>query len=90
MTKGRRLLSALGLSLALAGSAAAEDPPPWDQAAAEARVRACVALEASGQPWDAIRWVTDVDVAVARARRLEKPIFVFFYVVNQGPKEAPC
>jgi hypothetical protein len=77
----------------------AKSPPQqqWDQKKAEEIVARCVAVEQSGQPWDKIAWLTDPDVAIARARKEDKPIFIFAYVYGTpspltpyGPATAPC
>lgn len=75
---------------ASASPSAAQERPTWDQARAVARVKAMLAEEAKGQPWDQIPWLTDVEAAVARAQAEDKPLFVYWYVDKGGPKAAPC
>jgi hypothetical protein len=79
------------------GAEANSHQQDWDQKRAEEIVTTCVAVEKSGQPWDKIAWLTDPDQAIARARKEDKPIFVFAYVYGKsgpfspyGPSAAPC
>lgn len=79
---------ALLLAFPLVGSA---QRPEWDQKKAVEKVQRILALEKSGQPWNDIAWMTDADKAVARARKEQKPIFVYLFLKkNVGPKTAPC
>jgi hypothetical protein len=86
------LVAAFGLlfpSLSLAQEAAKR--PEWDQKKAVEQVKKVIDLEKTqGQPWDKVAWMTDVEAAVARAKKEDKPIFLYFYVKKGGPSEAPC
>ena len=94
------VLAMLVLVLAHETRGAEEKSPPqqeWDQKKAEEIVTKCVAVEKSGQPWDKIAWLTDPEQAIARARKEDKPIFVFAFVYGKpgpftpyGPAAAPC
>lgn len=65
--------------------------PVWNQDKAVEIVQKCVDLEAHGQPWDKIAWMEDVPAAVARAKKEDKPLFVYFFLKkNVGPAAAPC
>jgi hypothetical protein len=66
--------------------------PDWDQKKAVQRVEKVLEREASGErPWDRIPWMSDAAAAAARARRENRPIFVFFFLKkNVGPAAAPC
>jgi hypothetical protein len=65
--------------------------PEWDQKKAVGIIKKVVALEKSGQPWDKIVWLTDVDQAIARSRKEDRPIFVYGFVIGtRGPAAAPC
>ena len=64
--------------------------PKWDQEKAKETVRQVIALENQGQAWDKIDWETDVDAAVAESQRVDKPIFVYWYVDKGGPADSPC
>jgi len=64
--------------------------PDWDQEKAVALVQKVIAVEETGQPWKKIAWMTDVDAAIARAQKENKPIFLYFSVVKGGPAAAPC
>ena len=77
-------------SAALAGAAPEGERPRWDQEKAVARVKAMLALEKSGQPWEKIAWETKLEHAVAKAQREDKPLFVYWYVDKGGPKASPC
>jgi hypothetical protein len=83
-------LMALGACWA-AGLAGAQERPEWDQEKAVAKVKGVLAVEAAGRPWDKVAWLTDIDQAVAEARKQDKPLFVYFFLKkNVGPKDAPC
>ena len=62
----------------------------WDQEKAKEMVEDVMATEKKGLMWDKVRWSTDVDATVDRARKSNKPIFVFWYLKKGGPAEAPC
>jgi hypothetical protein len=86
---GAAAIAAMFAPLAFAQDA--ETRPEWDQQKAVALVQKVIALEATeSQPWDKIAWLTDVDKAVARAQKENKPIFLYFSVVKGGPATAPC
>lgn len=85
--------------LALAGTvlffplafAQAAKRPQWDQKKARSAVEKITQLEQTQRrPWDNIAWLTDVDAAVARARKENKPILLYFFVKKGGPSTAPC
>nr|CAA9212254.1 hypothetical protein AVDCRST_MAG63-14 [uncultured Armatimonadetes bacterium] len=88
----RWMVAGLMLSLPyLAYSRAQAERPEWDQGKAVEAVKKVTALEAARrQPWDKIAWLTDVDAAVARARKENRPIFLYFYVEKGGPAAAMC
>jgi len=93
--KARTYLMLAGLAtLALplfAFSQAQAERPQWDQKKAVAAVKRLTELEQSqSKPWDKTAWMTDVDAAVARARKENKPIFLYFYVSKGGPATAKC
>lgn len=64
--------------------------PHWDQKKAVEMVKKTTEREEKGRPWNDIAWLTDVDAAVARAQKENKPIFVYFFVKKGGPAAAPC
>lgn len=79
------LLPAIAFSRQQAGR------PEWDQKKAVQTVQKIKEREAKGQPWDKIAWTTSAEQAIARARREQKPIFVYFFLKkNVGPAAAPC
>jgi hypothetical protein len=92
--KAKSLLTLAGFAVLCAARVPGQEPthrPDWDQKKAVELVKKIVALEKTGQPWDKIAWLTDVDQAIARARKEDKPIFVYAFVKGtRGPAAAPC
>lgn len=87
----RTMLLVGGLFLSSTLSVLAQPRPKWDQEKAAEKVKQIIALEKSGKPWDAIPWLTDVDAAVKKAQKEQKPLFVYFFLKkNVGPAAAPC
>jgi hypothetical protein len=73
----------------------AEEPakrPDWDQKKAVQKVKEVLAVEEKGElPWDKIAWLDDAKAAVEKAKKEEKPLFVYFFLKkNVGPMNAPC
>lgn len=83
------------LSLGLSGPVLGQDNKKkrkWDQKEALERVKEVLAQEAKEDfAWDNISWGTDVDKAVARSQKEQKPIFLYFFLKGKvGPAKAPC
>ena len=78
--------------LKIIGAFADKDRPVWNQEKAEAILNGIIAEEDKGNfAWDKIAWETDVQKAVARARKEQKPIFSYLFLKRDvGPKNAPC
>ena len=90
----RLFLAVVGTVMLSSLGAYAQETPKradWDQKKAVEIVKKVVALEEGGQPWDKIKWKTDVAEAVALAQKEQKPLFVFFFLKKDvGPVGAPC
>ena len=77
--------------LRLAYTEEEEKRPAWDQKRALELVHTATELEKKKDlPWDHIPWLSDADEAVAKARKEQKPLFVYFYLQKGGPAAAPC
>ena len=64
---------------------------PWDQAEAKKMVSKVLEVEKAGKrPWNRISWRIHVANAVKEARSADKPLFVFFYVPQEGPPQELC
>ncbi len=87
--KPRTLWALAGIAVLCPAFALGEEPPKrpdWDQKKAVETVKCLIALDATGQPWDKIEWLTNGDKAVTRAKQENKPIFVYFFLKkNLGP-----
>ena len=79
-------------SLLPAGAAPSDERPKWDQAKAEAKVKALIEQENRDNfAWDKIRWLTDAKAAVKLAQKERKPLLVYLFLKrNVGPAAAPC
>ncbi len=87
--RATRMLALMTGALFLASSIQAQERV-WDQKKAEKLVKGVLAKEKTGQPWDTIPWMTNADKAAARAKKENKPIFLYFYLKKPvGPKAAP-
>jgi hypothetical protein len=90
----KALLTVSGIAVLCAAGVPGQEPakrPEWDQKKAVQLIKKVVAMEKVGQPWDKIGWLTDVDQAIARSRKEDKPLFVFAFVKGtRGPAAAPC
>ena len=90
----KALLAVVGIAVLRTALAQGEEPaerPKWDQKKAVDIIKKAVAVEDTGQPWDKIKWLTDPEQAIARARKENKPILVYGYLKNKnGPAAAPC
>jgi hypothetical protein len=86
----------LGCLIVVLGNTASVFATPsrsqWNQAEAVRRVQDVVAHEqACDFAWDKIPWRTDPTLALAEARKQNKPIFVYFFLHGKtGPATAPC
>ena len=83
-------LAVLGfLALSLLDAAAAERK--WDQARAKKMVAKVLEVEKrKNRPWNRIPWRTNVSNAVQESKKTGKPIFVFFFVEQNGPPLEGC
>lgn len=62
----------------------------WDQDKAREKLKRVLAVEAQGQPWNKIAWLTDPAKAVEQARKTDRPLLVYFYLrKNVGPAADP-
>ncbi len=88
------LLAVVGLTLLLPAALQGQPVskrPEWDQQAAVEKVKSVLQREKQGQPWDKIAWLTNVEEAVARAQKEQKPLLVYLFLKkNVGPAAAPC
>lgn len=82
--------SLVGLSIATAREFPEKTRPEWDQTKARKMVQDVIDAEAEGIAWDEIRWMTDVESAIKKSKKEQRPIFVYWYVKKGGPKTAPC
>lgn len=64
----------------------------WDQKKAVSIIKNLIEQENNGDfAWDNIDWMKDPEKAVARAKKEQKPIFVFLFLKKKvGPAAAPC
>lgn len=85
-----KILSAcLLLTVLVSGSAGADRL--WDQGKAKRLVTKVLEVEkAKTRPWNKIPWRSSVDGAVREAKRARKPLFVFFYLDQEGPPLERC
>lgn len=86
------MFGALLLSMLTAARLVAQEKSPrkWDQAKGKKLVEKTLAVEKQGSSWDKIKWSTNVNEVVAKAKKEDKPIFVYWYVKAGGPAKAPC
>jgi hypothetical protein len=75
--------------LAVNGAVAAEKA--WDQAGAKKMVAKVLEVEkAKNRPWNGIAWRKLTSSAVDEAKKTGMPIFVFFFVEQDGPPLERC
>ncbi|MDP7106708.1 MAG: hypothetical protein QGH41_06495, partial [Roseibacillus sp.] len=80
------LLANFGLLLPLVSAR-----EPWDHGEAKKMVSKVLEVEKAGKlPWNRIPWRIHVANAVKEARSTGKPLFVFFYVLQEGPPKESC
>ena len=94
--KLRRILAFLLTTIWIIGlflpPAIAGETRIWNQKKAVDIVNSCIAQEQAGDfAWDEINWIADPQEAVRVSQKMNKPIFLFFFLKKDvGPKEAPC